>query len=64
MLRKRVKDSNVQPRQHSEEIDEEVTGIMAQPSRKPQLSNGYLLEFGQLSRVLHFLAEHAAEKRI
>jgi len=37
---------------------------MAQPSRKLQLSNGYLLEFGQLSRVLHFLAEHAAEKRI
>lgn len=37
---------------------------MDHPSRKLQLSNGYLLEFGQLSRVLHFLAEHAAEKRI
>jgi hypothetical protein len=37
---------------------------MGQPSRKLQLSNGYPLEFGQLSRVLHFLKEHAAEKRI
>jgi hypothetical protein len=33
-------------------------------NRKLQLSNGYLFEFEQLSRVLHFLAAHPAEKRI
>ncbi len=37
---------------------------MVQPNRKLQLSNGYLFEFEQLSRVLHFLAAHLAEKRI
>ncbi len=37
---------------------------MVQSNRKLQLSNGYLLESDQLSRVLHFLAERPAEKRI
>src|SRR4030065_2179681 len=37
---------------------------MVQLNRKLQLSNGYVLEFDQLSRVLHFLAERPAEKRI
>ncbi len=32
-------------------------------NRKLQLSNGYLFESDQLSRVLHFLAAHPAEKR-
>lgn len=33
-------------------------------NRKLQLSNGYLFEFEQLSRVLHFLTARPAEKRI
>lgn len=37
---------------------------MGEPKRKLQLSNGYLFEFDQLSRVLHFLAAHPSEKRI
>jgi hypothetical protein len=37
---------------------------MVQSNRKLQLSNGYLFEFDQLSRVLHFLAACPAEKRI
>ena len=37
---------------------------MDQTNRKLQLSNGYLFEFDQLSRVLHFLAARPAEKRI
>lgn len=37
---------------------------MVQPNRKLQLSNGYLFEFEQLSRVLHFLTAHPTEKRI
>jgi hypothetical protein len=32
--------------------------------RKLQVSNGYLLEFDQLSRVLHFLLEHRDAKKI
>lgn len=32
--------------------------------RKFQVSNGYLLEFEQLARILHFLLEHRDEKRI
>jgi hypothetical protein len=32
--------------------------------RKFQVSNGYLLEFDQLARVLHFLLEHRDAKRI
>ena len=37
---------------------------MVQSNRKLQISNGYLFESDQLSRVLHFLAERPAEKRI
>jgi hypothetical protein len=32
--------------------------------RKFQVSNGYLLEFEQLARVMHFLLEHRGEKKI
>jgi hypothetical protein len=32
--------------------------------RKFQVSNGYLLEFDQLARVLHFLLEHRGAKKI
>jgi len=32
--------------------------------RKFQISNGYLLEFDQLARVLHFLLEHREAKKI
>jgi len=32
--------------------------------RKFQVSNGYLLEFDQLARILHFLLEHRDVKRI
>jgi hypothetical protein len=32
--------------------------------RKFQVSNGYLLEFDQLARILHFLLEHRAAKKI
>ena len=34
------------------------------PKRKFQVSNGYLLEFDQLARVLHFLLENRHAKRI
>ena len=37
---------------------------MMTSKRKLQLSNGYLFEFEQLSRVVHFLAACPAEKRI
>src|SRR3990170_2632524 len=37
---------------------------MVQSNRKLQISNGYLFESDQLSRALHFLAAHPAEKRI
>ena len=33
-------------------------------NRKLQISNGYLFEFEQLSRILHFLEDHRVEKRI
>jgi len=34
------------------------------PRRKFQVSNGYLLEFDQLARILHFLLEHRDAKKI
>jgi len=37
---------------------------MVQLKRKLQLSNGYLLEFDQLSRILHFLTTPPTQKKI
>jgi hypothetical protein len=37
---------------------------MIHSNRKLQISNGYLFEGDQLSRILHFLAARSAEKRI
>jgi len=45
-------------------ITEQKSTEQNAPRRKFQVSNGYLLEFDQLARILHFLLQHRDAKKI
>ncbi len=50
--------------QHSSRFPKKQLSAKKSTRRKFQVSNGYLLEFDQLARILHFLLEHRDAKKI
>jgi len=54
----------VQPSPHSSQPSKKASSDDKRIRRKFQVSNGYLLEFNQLARILHFLLEHRNVKKI
>lgn len=50
--------------QHSSRPSKKQVSAKKSTRRKFQVSNGYLLEFDQLARILHFLLEHRDAKKI
>jgi len=58
-----VADMPTAPQRSSQSSKKERTGTKS-TRRKFQVSNGYLLEFDQLARILHLLLEHQDAKRI
>ena len=57
-----VNERNVKP--HSSRPSKEKNNSPKSAQRKFQVSNGYLLEFDQLARILHFLFENRLAKKI
>ena len=49
---------------HSSQYSKKQIATTKSIRRKFQVSNGYLLEFDQLARILHFLLEHIDAKKI
>ena len=49
---------------HSSQLSKKTLSPPKIVRRKFQVSNGYLLEFDQLARILHFLLEHRDAKKI
>lgn len=50
--------------QYSSRYSKKKLSVKKSTRRKFQVSNGYLLEFDQLARILHFLLEHRDAKKI
>jgi len=58
-----VADMAREPR-HPSRSSKRTSSAQKSVRRKFQVSNGYLLEFDQLARILHFLLEHRDAKKI
>ena len=58
-----VADTHPTP-QHPSQSSKKQLSVGKSTRRKFQVSNGYLLEFDQLARILHFLLEHRDAKKI
>lgn len=57
-----VRDTHTAPQRSSRSSKKQLAATKS-TRRKFQVSNGYLLEFDQLARILHFLLEHRDAKK-